>query len=188
VRDEEEIRIRVQTLVQDELTRRTEAALERIPCHCVHNYRHPLDARKRSNGDLNPQYNRIVTERGLPVVQEIGLCMLNAETPSEWEGTICDEPIDAKRCPVFSPIMSQQDVLQGLKAQTLDPQWVKDNVPEAHSLLWVLEEIHLPRVPWWKTLLAKLRGLRRRFRRNQVERLEPPFDSSKLLPPVVHSK
>lgn len=174
MRGEEEIRARIQVLTQGEISSRVSLSMERLPQRCVHNYRHPLDARKRYNGDSNPQYNRI--GKSLPIVQEIGLCMIGAEDPSEWGGTICDEPIDAKRCLVFEPLATRQGVTEKVCGQLQDAQWVEANVPEIHVLQWVLGEVDLPRLSWWRRLLLKIRY-------PKFERLSPSFDSSKLLPP-----
>lgn len=180
MRTEEEIRTRIQELTFVETSRRLQRASERLPHLCTHNYRHPLDARKRSNGDPNPGYNRITDERSLPVVQTVGLCSLDSEDPATWNGTICEEPLDAKRCPYFKAAKSETEVTQELEAQMQDPEWVKAELPEVYALLWVLGEITTPKLRWWQRLLLW-------WHRPRLEELSPPFDSTKLLPPTSES-
>jgi hypothetical protein len=100
--------------------------------------------------------------------------MLGAENPEEWAGTICDEPIDAKRCPYFSPTSTETSIKEELLSQMQDLDWVKQNLPDAYQLLWVLEKVSVPRLPWWKRLLLRLT-------KPQPELLAPQFDATKLL-------
>lgn len=174
MRSEAEIRARLEEVVSAEVTRRVELITERLPHKCTHNHRHPLDARKWAGGEINESYNRISTGRGLPVLQSVGLCMLGSESPEDWNGTICDEPIDAKRCPFFSPSTTKEDVLKELNAQLQDEAWVRENMPEAHGLLWVLGEMSLPKMSWWRRFLL-------RFVRPKLAPPDSPFDSQKLL-------
>lgn len=176
MKTESEVRGRIQDLLQMEVERRLAEAVERLPHRCAHNYRHPLDARKRAQGDPNPRYNRITGDQGLPVIQTIGLCMLGSEDPSQWAGSICDEPLDAKRCPYFVPARTRESIAQELDEQMKNPNWVKENFPEIHALLWVLEEVTLPKLRWWRRLLL-------RFHRPRLEPTLPAVDPSKLLTP-----
>jgi len=176
MKTEGEVRARLQELVQAEVTRRFAEIVERLPHRCVHNHRQPLDARKRALGDPNPQYNRISRENGAPVPQTIGLCMLGAEDPVQWAGSICDEPIDAKRCPYFTPAKSREEVSKELDSQLQDSEWVRRNLPEVHALLWVLGETRTPKLHWWRRWFVWLM-------RPRLETALPAFDPSKLLPP-----
>lgn len=139
MRTEEEIKERVSSLLKEEIERQTKDASERLPHKCVHNYRHNLDVRKQVDGDVNDNYNRIVSNGGsLPVLQTIGLCMLGSESPEEWGGTICEDPLDAKRCPYFTPEKTKDDIQNTLIAQVRDPSWRKANMPEVQGLFWAL--------------------------------------------------
>lgn len=142
----EAVRWRIRHLLTVELDRRVTLMVKRLPEHCVHNYRHPLDVRKTVDGHPNEQYNRI----SLPVVQQtIGLCTLGKDTPAEWNGTICEDPVDAQRCPYFNGKQTKESVLREFEEQLRDMNWVSQNLPEVHGLLWVLEYEPV-RLPWWK--------------------------------------
>lgn len=181
----DEIRNRVVELLEVELDRRVQLASERLPHLCVHNHRQPLDTRRNVDGAPNAGFNRVSSGvengRALPVIQEMGLCMLGAETPEQWTGTICDEPIDAKRCPVFTPLGSKEVLFAKFTEELQDPLWIEANLPEVASLLWVLETLQVPRISWWKKFWF-------RVMRITIEPVLPSFDVTKLLPPAPEEK
>jgi len=146
----DEIRARVRTLLLAELDARVEEASKRIPHKCTHNHRQELDARKEIAGEPNEGYNRN-DRRHLPMVRTIGLCMLGSDKAEEWSGTICDDPIDAQRCPYFTPSQSKESLLAQFQEQVEDAVWLQTHLPAVYELLWVLEQsnpnFHLP---WWK--------------------------------------
>jgi hypothetical protein len=129
-----------------------EAASERLPQRCKHNHRHPLDVRKEIAGEPNAQYNR-VNGKNLPV---IGLCMYGFEGPETWPGNICEDPIDAQRCPMFDPAATKESVVADFHEQLRDLDWVSRDLPEVYGLLWALGSSTLPRLPWWKRLLFRI--------------------------------
>lgn len=154
MKTEEEVRSRLQGVLLREFDRRVAEAQERLPGGCVHNRQQPLDARKTVDGERNYNYNRITRGKGLPVYQTIGLCMLGSENPEEWPGDrICEEPLDAKRCPYFTPKFLKPEILASFKEEMEDPFWVEHNLPEAAALLWLLEEDAKAQLPWWKRVL-----------------------------------
>jgi hypothetical protein len=171
-----EIETRIKELVCAELDRRVAEASERLPTRCVNNYRHPLDTRKQLEGEPNSEYNRITDKRGLPVVQTIGFCLLGCNDPQNWEGTICEEPIDAKKCGDFKPMKGKAEILPELSHDLKSTAWVDENMPELLSLLWVLGAVQEMKVPLWKRVWFW-------FRRVKLEPVVPKIDTSKLLPP-----
>jgi hypothetical protein len=181
MRTQAEIRRQVQELLVRELGRRLARVGERLPEHCRHNHRQPLDSRKLVDGEKNPHYNRVSRGvdgdgRALPVLQTIGLCRLD---DPDKHLTICEEPIDAKRCPLFDPSKTHEQVYESFLDQLREPVWMQENLPEVHALLWVLGDLGTPPIPWWRRLLLRLR-------KAPPEPLAPPFDPSKLLPPPSH--
>jgi hypothetical protein len=148
-----EIEARIRYLLCAELSRRVMEAETRLPHLCVHNHRQPLDTRKTVEDLPNEAYNRTTDpeHRGLPVAQTIGLCMLGAEDITSWPGNICEDPIDAQRCPYFNPSTSKTVIFERFKANMGDVEWVQQNMPEAYALLWVLESVGVT-LPWWKRL------------------------------------
>jgi hypothetical protein len=173
MKNEADIRSRIRELVSQEMDRRVQEASSRLPHRCLHNYRHPLDTRKYEDGERNGSYNRVTLEDNVPVPQQIGLCLLGCTNPQDWSGTICDEPLDAKRCPYFTPAKSLGELIPELERDLRDSAWVKENLVELHTLFWVLgwEETQ---VPWWKKLLFK-------FKIIKIEKVLPPSDVFKLL-------
>lgn len=146
MKSEVEIQDRIRHLLTVELDKRVAEASVRLPHKCQHNYRHTLDVRKSVLGEPNEQYNQI-SGKHLPV---IGLCMLGAEDPTEWNSTICEDPIDAQRCPYFNPIDSKAKLEEDFKRQIKDLDWVTEHMPEVAGLLWALGSKTMPKLPWWK--------------------------------------
>ncbi len=150
MRTEAELRQRVRGLLVQELDRRVAEIQKRIPRNCVYNYQHPLDTRKAAEGEINETFNRITNGRASPVSQTIGLCLLGSEDPQEWGGTICEDDIDAQRCPYFVPRQSKDEILAEFREQLLTPGWVDANLPAVAVLLWAIDETEVPSIPWWK--------------------------------------
>ena len=160
MRSPDEIQSRIRTLLLAELDRRVKLASERLPHRCQHNHRQPLDARKEIAGENNDGYNRVDRTR-LPVVPSIGLCLLGAEDPVEWQGNICEDPVDAQRCPYFNPTQGKDEILAEFTQQIEDIQWVAENLPEVHALLWVLDAAAANfQLPWWKRIWFGLLRIR----------------------------
>ncbi len=155
------IRDRVRFLLTEELDRRQAEAQRRLPHLCSHNRRHSLDHRKTVGGDPNPSWNHISRYDGdqkvhLPVQQTMGLCFYGADSPEDWQGTICEDPIDAQRCPLFDALTSKEEVLYLFTRDTSDLHWLREHMPEVYSLLWVLDEPEVITVPWWRRVLYRL--------------------------------
>jgi len=140
MRSASEVEDKLRAIVVQELQRRL--SREVLPHLCVHNRRQPLDHRRTVYGEPNESYNRISAgvEDGvvLPVLQTIGLCTLGAENPETWTGTICEEPLDAQRCPYFVYKQARADVYREFLENLRDPVWVEVHLPAAHALLWVI--------------------------------------------------
>lgn len=172
MRSHSDVEDRARFLVAEELQHRVNEAQKRLPHLCTHNHRQALDTRRQVDGEPNDNYNRVA----LPVLQQtIGLCMLGAESPENWPGNICEDPIDAIRCPYFNPKKSKHVILDELQLQLRDVGWVKENMPEVSGLLWTLNENQKPlSVPWWKRVWFW-------FLRIRVEPLES-IDPDRLLP------
>lgn len=175
MRTESEVEGFVRELICKELDRRVAEASERLPHLCINNYRHPLDQRKQVDGEENENYNRITDKVGLPVIQTIGLCLLGSDDPSEWGGGICEDPIDAKKCPYFTPARGKDVILPDFERDLQNQEWVREKLPDVFALLWVLERVEIG-IPWWKRILFK-------FLKIKIDPVLPPIDAEKLLPP-----
>lgn len=152
-----EVEARIRKAIEVELARRLRR--EVLPHHCSHNHRQPLDHRRAIYGEPNEHYNRVslgvVDGVSLPVLQTVGLCMLGADSPSEWQGTICEDPIDAQRCPKFEQKVSDAAVYEEFLEDLRNPVWLEANLPEVSALLWVVETgiaVSARRRPWWVRL------------------------------------
>jgi hypothetical protein len=156
MRAQGDIEDRIRFLLTEELSRRVREAESQLPHLCVHNHRQPLDSRKTVEDAPNETYNRTSDRNGLPVVQTIGLCMVGADNPEEWPGNICEDPIDAQRCPMFRSITTKTAVYETFKTNLEDIDWVRHNMPELWGLLWVLDASTSPALPWWKRLWFKM--------------------------------
>jgi hypothetical protein len=176
MRTQEEIEDRLRALLVAELDRRMLEAAVRLPVKCKHNYRQPLDTRRSVDGEKNPSFNRITSDRGLPVVQTMGLCMLGADKPEDWQGTICEDAIDAQRCPFFDPKVGKEQVWNEFNEDISSPGWVAQHMPQINELRWILADDSEVRLPWWKKILF-------RFARIRIPKPLPPFNPDKLLPP-----
>jgi len=168
MRSDTEIQDRIRYLLTVELDRRVVGAKSRLPHQCVHNHRQPLDVRKEIEGETNPDYNQVARHRRLPV---IGLCMLGAEDPTQWNGTICEDPIDAQRCPYYSdPNSTREAIEKAFQDQIQDLRWVELNLPEAYGLLWALGSETMLRLPWWKAIWFRFI----RIRPDALTKVPPP--------------
>lgn len=148
MRAENEIQDRIRFLLSAELDREVSSSCARLPCNCRYNHRQPLDIRKEVEGDPNDSYNRVAAA-DLPI---IGLCMIGADKPEQWNGTICEDPIDAQRCTSFELISTRELISERFYRHLKDLDWVATNLPEVYGLLWALGSETMPKLPWWKRL------------------------------------
>ena len=168
-----EVEGRLRALLVEELNRRVAEARKRRPHLCRFNHRQPLDDRKTVDGEPNSEYNRITTSPWEPVSRTIGLCMYGQQDPEGWEGNICEDDIDAQRCPLFEPLKTKDEILEEFVEQVSTPGWIDDNLPGVAELAWVLEETtYTQQLPWWK--LFWYRWILR-------IRVEPPRASANIL-------
>jgi len=148
MRSEKEVQDRIRFLLSSALSRKVLEACTRMPCNCQHNHSQALDTRKNVAGEPNANYNRVSGE-DLPV---IGLCLLGVKDPVQWEGTICEDPIDAQRCSSFSLVSTRETISAEFDRQIKDLGWVEKHLPEVYGLLWALGSEVMPKLPWWKVL------------------------------------
>jgi hypothetical protein len=157
MKTQSDIEDRIRFLLTQELSRRVKEAETRLPHLCHHNHRQALDTRKTVEDVRNETYNRTSDKHGLPVVQTIGLCMLGAESPAEWQGNICEDPIDAQRCPYFQSTVTKDVLAESFRANIQDLEWVRHNMPELYGLLWALDtSASWLLLPFWKRLWFKI--------------------------------
>jgi hypothetical protein len=151
MKPEDQVLCRIRELLVEELDRRVSAAEQRLPLRCVYHCDIHLDARKEVYGEPN-DYNRITNDQGELVTQTLGVCRIGSEDPEVWSGTICEDALDAQRCPHFSPLVGKEELWVQFREDISDPLWVRDNLPAVEALLWVLGKPAPPSLPWWKRL------------------------------------
>lgn len=76
------------------------------------------------------------------------VCLLDSNTPKEWEGTICD-PSVPNTCPFFKPFKTKEEIenefnkgFEDLISQNNIGE-VASKYPDVAALLWVLSEEQL---------------------------------------------
>ena len=175
MKDPEEILARAKGLLCAELDRRVQNASKRLPHMCRNNYRQPLDERKTVEGEANSNYNRV----SLPLAGTIGLCMLGAEDPEQWQGTICEDPIDAQKCPYFTSNQSKEQVLKEFLEQASNSEWLGENMPGVSELLWAAGYSKSVTLPFWKRVMLL-------FTRIKVEPIVKVPDLTPLLTAPKH--
>ena len=158
------VQARAKQYVEAELKSRLFQASKRLPVLCQHNHRQSLDTRKLVEGDPNPNYNK-------QIGPTIGLCMFGAEGDC-WQGTICEDDIDAQVCAYFTPMVTRGQVLDQFKRELADPSWVEMNLPALYELTWVLDDTPEPR--WWVRLWCFLFRIK-------LEPIRPSLDPSTIL-------
>lgn len=155
MRNESEIRNRIRELFQREIDRRFQEAAQRVPVRCRHNYRHPLDVQKQGvDGTPNLTYNRIGD-----TAKTIGLCLYGSDDPENWGGDICEDVIDAERCPYFEPRELPEQIIEKFRRDMTSVDWIRQNLPDIYHLLWVLEHVEPPK-SWWERFKYWLLGWR----------------------------
>lgn len=159
----EEVRNRAKSLVLEELNRRMVETQSKLPCNCIYNHQQPIDLRKKVRNEPNPNYNTISATG-----PKIGLCMYGASDIQSWPGNICDEPSDAKGCPLYTSKHSKESVLRAFHEDLENRTWVESNMPILGALLWVLDEGY--ELPWWKRFFLRF-GWFRTHRTSKVRAL-----------------
>jgi hypothetical protein len=170
LKDETEITGRIREHVAFELERRLGEANKRLPTRCIHNHRQPLDTRSVVEGEPNQDYNTVSRDGS----RTIGLCMLGSEDAESWAGNICEDPIDAQRCPYFEAAKDKAAIMAEYEADLSNIEWVNANMPELAALLWVLDANAAPRYSAW-------RRFRYHFWKIQLEPVRPTVDPVSLL-------
>lgn len=68
------------------------------------------------------------------------LCMLGANNPEEWKGTICDGDDVSMECPFFEAKKTRADIKKEFDEIMQDPVRLFDQYRDVAILLWVLGE------------------------------------------------
>jgi len=103
----------------------------------------------RSHKPCNCKHSGMV--RGSASDELFYVCLLHANKPKEWDGTICDPSIPAK-CPFFMPFKTKEEVEAEVWEilSSGDMGKIASHYPDAAALLWVLSgtDIDPPEEPF----------------------------------------
>lgn len=131
MRSESEIKNKYSQLLGRNLEKLFQKKLGKKPHNCAHNEVH---------SSLVNKDNRIQ-------VEHTGLCMLNKDDPSSWEGKICETTADARFCPYFSPKHTKQEVYDEFMLKTSNNEVLQQEFRDLYILKWALgEEVETPKV------------------------------------------
>lgn len=127
MRNENEVRHKLQQAQFRHLKKRIESSYKKRPCNCAFNETHRTMSQ---------------TANGEP----IALCMYGATDPVEWEGVICDDDFggvaQARDCTLFKPRRTKVEI----KAEhhdlmeNGDISLVAAKYPDIAALMWVLDD------------------------------------------------
>ena len=124
-----EIEDRIRGLFFEELRLRGAEAEKRLPARCIYNKQNPLDSRSLHEGEPNDYHNRITTEPWTASTRTIGLCMYGSKDIETWPGNLCEDAIDAQRCPLFTPLQSKAEILAEFMSDISNVAYKSASVP-----------------------------------------------------------
>lgn len=153
---------RIKVLLVAEWERRVLVRGTRTPEACRNHHWQDLNLRNTADGTPNDAYNRVAVEGGT----RTGLCLYGSRT-EEWSGTLCEDAVDAQRCPHFDPLWSPGLMYADYLLDLADLEWVSSSLAEVQILSWALETLPAPPAPswvrrvltWLGTLVGKKRAL-----------------------------
>ena len=121
MKSNEKVEKKLKQVKKNYLSREYRDKLHRCPENCEYNYRH-----------------KTVNEDGRE--EEIGLCMLGADNPEEWQGLICDDEETAKQCPYFECKHNKESIKKEFEESLNDEVIVANNYKDIAALNWVLDK------------------------------------------------
>lgn len=155
MKSESEVKQKLVQLLGRNLEKEFQKKLGRKPSNCVHNHVH---------SSLVNRENRIE-------VEHTGLCMLNCEDPSSWEGRICETAADARFCPYFTPKNDKQKVYEEFMSKVKDLDSLQHEHRDILMLKWVLDD------PSLSIKLSLWDRIKLFFRKDKIEKMQEPAAS-----------
>ena len=125
MRNEEEIRSKLNQLLGRNLEKSFQKKLGKKPHNCVHNH----------------VQSSLVNKNNKIEVEHTGICMLNSENPDAWEGRICETVADARFCPYFTARYDKQKVYEEFMSKVSDVDSLQHEFRDLFILQWVLGEV-----------------------------------------------
>jgi len=83
--------------------------------------------------------------------------MYGSESPSSWNGDVCDSDSKSYPCPLFRPLRNAESAADEFMESLLDDSHVFENYRDLAALQWVLGD-RRPTLPWYRRLLVFLTG------------------------------
>ena len=121
MRTPKEVKRKIKDLRYRYLQKRYKKLLSRKPENCKYNFRQPLKGENTT----------------------IGLCISNnpkEKNEVEWQGTICDDSEDAKKCPRFICKFSKKGLAKILNEEIENEEVCREQYKDIYFLRWVLDE------------------------------------------------
>lgn len=99
--------------------------------------KHLIHAYERDLG--HHHYNCVHNHRHVDKHGEAFLCMLGADDPENWKGTICDSDDTVKTCPYFQGRHSKEEVKETFLRDLQNTETLFEEYRDVAILQWVLE-------------------------------------------------
>jgi hypothetical protein len=171
VKSESDVRKRLKKLRSVLLKRGLSETQSRRFENCVFNHRHVPTDRKRASEDgpepqtayprpLRPVHRDAPDTKFLVVLQDdaVHLCMFGAEKPDQWPGDTCESDDIAKRCKMFRPKISAEEVTSSVSSLLEDDAYVLEHHKDIAALQWVLDErVHAYPLSLFERIVLRLR-------------------------------
>lgn len=116
MKSEAEIKKRLREVKRKYLVQMLEDSLSAHHFNCVYNYKHT-----DKNGTAH-------------------ICLLGAEKPEDWAGTVCDGDDISMSCPYFEPKKTRANIKEDFDAVMNDPVTLFAEYRDVAMLLWILED------------------------------------------------
>lgn len=153
MRTSKEIKRKIKDLRYRYLQKKYKKLLACKPENCKFNFRQPLKGENTT----------------------IGLCIpdtLKEKNEVEWQGTICDEPEDAKKCSRFVCKFSKKRIAKDIDKDLADEEICREHYKDIYFLKWVLDER--------KTLFQRFLNLFRKRQPQETQKLEEQENQDEL--------
>lgn len=171
MKSESDVRKRLRKLRSALLKRSLSDTQSRRFGNCVFNHRHvPTGVRKKDEDGpdpetsyprpLRPVHRDAPDTRFLVVLQDdaVHLCMFGSEKPDLWPGDTCESDDIARRCKMFRPTISAEEVTSSVTALLADDSYVFEHHKDIAALQWVLDErVHAYPLSFWERVSLRFR-------------------------------
>lgn len=150
MKTEKEIEQRILKLRTRYELRYVDSHIRRTPSNCIHNHlENNVDLKTGIDveHELAPRMSTTLVIIQPP--KPVRLCMLNASSMNEWNGTICDTDDISKKCKQFALVKSVDQLHQGFTDTLSDDSKTLSLYPDIAALQWVIDDRAHHKPPTW---------------------------------------